>query len=31
MIKYYDNLDSLRKKYFKVLSPVFPDWLLDYI
>lgn len=31
MSKYYDNLDSLRKQYFKILSPVFPDWLLDYI
>ena len=31
MSKYYDNLDSLRKEYFKVLSPVFPEWLLDYI
>lgn len=31
MSKYYDNLDNLRKEYFKVLSPVFPEWLLDYI
>ena len=31
MNKYYDNLDNLRKEYFKVLSPVFPEWLLDYI
>ena len=31
MSKYYDNLESLRKEYFKVLSPVFPEWLLDYI
>lgn len=31
MSKYYDNLDSLRKEYFKVLSLVFPEWLLDYI
>lgn len=31
MSKYYANLDSLRKEYFKVLSPVFPEWLLDYI
>lgn len=31
MSKYYENLDSLRKEYFKVLSPVFPEWLLDYI
>ena len=31
MSKYYDNLDNLRKEYFKILSPVFPEWLLDYI
>lgn len=31
MSKYYDNLDELRKQYFKVLSPTFPEWLLDYI
>ena len=31
MSKYYDNLDNLRKEYFKVLSPVFPEWLLDFI
>lgn len=31
MSKYYDNLDNLRKQYFKILSPVFPTWLLDYI
>lgn len=31
MKKYYDDLDNLRKEYFKILSPVFPDWLLDYI
>lgn len=31
MSKYYDNLDSVRKEYFKILSPVFPEWLLDYI
>lgn len=31
MSKYYNNLDDLRKEYFKVLSPVFPEWLLDYI
>lgn len=31
MSKYYNNLDYLRKEYFKVLSPVFPEWLLDYI
>lgn len=31
MSNYYDNLDKLRKDYFKVLSPNFPVWLLDYI
>lgn len=31
MSKYYDNLDNLRKEYFKILSPVFPEWLFDYI
>ena len=31
MSKYYNNLDNLRKEYFKILSPVFPEWLLDYI
>ena len=31
MSKYYENLDSLRKEYFEILSPTFPDWLLDYI
>lgn len=31
MSKYYNNLDDLRKKYFEILSPTFPEWLLDYI
>ena len=31
MSNYYSNLDNLRKKYFKILSPTFPEWLLDYI
>ena len=31
MSKYYSNLNNLRKEYFKVLSPVFPKWLLEYI
>ena len=31
MSNYYENLDELRKKYFLILSPVFPGWLLDYI
>lgn len=28
---YYSKLDESRKKYFEILSPVFPEWLLDYI
>lgn len=28
---YYSNLDPKRKEYFKILSPVFPEWLFDYI
>ena len=31
MSEYYNNLNDLRKKYFEVLSPTFPEWLLDYI
>ena len=31
MNNYFDNLDYLRKEYFKILSPTFPQWLLDYI
>lgn len=31
MSEYYDKLDDLRKDYFKVLSPEFPEWLFDYI
>ena len=31
MSNYYDSLDELRKKYFEILSPEFPEWLLDYI
>lgn len=31
MSKYYENLSSLRKDYFKVLSPDFPEWLLEYV
>ena len=31
MSTYYNNLDNLRKEYFKILSPDFPMWLLDYI
>ena len=31
MSEYYNNLEVLRKEYFKILSPEFPEWLLDYI
>lgn len=31
MSNYYKNLDNLRKEYFKILSPTFPEWLLEYI
>lgn len=31
MNTYYSNLDPKRKEYFKILSPVFPEWLFDYI
>lgn len=31
MSSYYENLDSTRKEYFKVLSSEFPMWLLDYV
>lgn len=31
MSKYYDNLDNLRKQYFNILCPNFPEWLLEYI
>ena len=31
MTDYYKNLNNLRKEYFKILSPNFPNWLLDYI
>ena len=31
MSRYYDSLDNLRKEYFKILSPVFPEWLHEYI
>ena len=29
--KYLDNLNMTMRKYFKILSPEFPDWLTDYI
>lgn len=28
---YLDKLDEKKKEYFKVLEPIFPDWLIDYI
>ncbi len=31
MEKYYDRLNEEVKGYFNILSPVFPEWLLDYI
>jgi hypothetical protein len=29
--KYLDNLNDEVKEYFKILSPEFPEWLLEYI
>lgn len=31
MSDYLDNLNSLRKQYFEILSPEFPEWILPYI
>ncbi len=31
MNDYYDNLNDEIKEYFKILSPEFPVWLLEYI
>ncbi|OKZ78216.1 MAG: hypothetical protein BHW01_01915 [Clostridium sp. 27_14] len=31
MNKYYDSLNDEVKKYFSILSPEFPEWLLEYI
>ena len=31
MNNYYEKLDNTRKKYFEILSPDFPKWLLEYI
>ena len=31
MNKYYNNLNNEVKEYFQILSPEFPEWLLDYI
>lgn len=30
-MQYYDTIDDTLKKYFKILSPEFPDWLNEYI
>lgn len=30
-IKYLDSLSMDKKKYFEILSPDFPNWLVDYI
>lgn len=29
--KYLDDLNTVMRKYFKILSPEFPEWLTDYI
>lgn len=31
MNKYIENLNEEKKAYFKILSPIFPNWLLEYI
>ena len=31
MSNYLDNLNPLRKEYFEVLSPEFPEWILPYV
>ena len=31
MSKYLDNLNNEVKEYFSILSPIFPEWLLEYI
>lgn len=31
MSKYFDNLDNEVREYFNILSPEFPEWLLEYI
>lgn len=30
-MNYLDNLNEEVREYFKILSPVFPEWLLEYI
>ena len=31
MSKYLDNLNEEINAYFKILSPKFPEWILEYI
>ena len=31
MGKYLDNLNDEVREYFSILSPTFPEWLLEYI
>lgn len=31
MEKYLENLNEEVKQYLKILSPEFPEWLLEYI
>lgn len=31
MENYFDTLNVEIKEYFKILSPEFPEWLLEYI
>ena len=31
MSNYLNNLDPLRKQYFEILSPEFPEWILPYV
>jgi len=31
MIAYLDSLNDEIKEYFSILSPVFPEWLIDSI
>lgn len=31
MNEYLENLDAETKKYFEILSPQFPNWLIEYI
>ena len=31
MNNYLENLDEEVREYFKILSPEFPEWLIEYI